>query len=114
MTDCIFCKIIQHEIPANICYEDETVVAFNDLHPQAPTHLLIVPRKHINTLNDLTEDDIYTVGYMIKTAQNIAKKMGYEKDGYRLVMNCNEHGGQTVFHIHLHFLAGRQFDWPPG
>jgi histidine triad (HIT) family protein len=112
--DCIFCKIAQQEIPAKICYEDETVVAFSDLNPQAPTHLLIIPRKHVSTLNDLTDDDIYTVGYMVKTAQKLAKEMGHNSDGYRLVMNCNEHGGQTVFHIHLHFLAGRHFDWPPG
>ena len=114
MSDCLFCKILQGDIPAKLVYEDDDIIAFNDINPQAPTHILIVPHKHIETLNDLTTDDTQTVGRMVQVAQKLANEKGFANDGYRLVMNCNDHGGQTVFHIHLHLLGGRQFQWPPG
>jgi histidine triad (HIT) family protein len=112
--DCIFCKVVAGEIPTEFLYEDESVVAFNDIKPHAPHHMLIVPRKHIATINDLTEEDNVLVGQMFQTAKHLAKKLGVAEEGYRLVMNCNEGAGQTVFHIHLHFLSGRPLHWPPG
>lgn len=111
--DCLFCKIINKEIPADIIYEDEHVVAFNDISPQAPTHALIIPRKHIATLNDIKDEDEALVGHMVKTAATIAKQLGFDEDGYRTVFNCNPHGGQTVYHIHLHLLGGKPMGWPP-
>jgi histidine triad (HIT) family protein len=111
--DCLFCKIINNEIPAQIIYEDDQVIAFNDISPQAPTHALIIPRKHIATLNDIEAGDEALVGHMIKTAAVIAEDMGFAKDGYRTVFNCNSHGGQTVYHIHLHLLGGKPMGWPP-
>ena len=114
MTNCLFCKIIDGDIPAKLVYEDDMVIAFNDINPQAPTHILILPRKHIDTLNHLTTNDTLIVGHMIQVGQQLANKLGHAENGYRLVMNCNGDGGQTVFHIHLHLLAGRQLDWPPG
>ncbi|WP_286237152.1 histidine triad nucleotide-binding protein [Neptuniibacter halophilus] len=111
--DCLFCKIINKEIPADIIYEDDQVIAFNDINPQAPTHALIIPRKHIATLNDISSEDAALVGHMVKTASTIAEQMGFDQDGYRTVFNCNEHGGQTVYHIHLHLLAGKPMGWPP-
>lgn len=112
--DCIFCRIIAGQIPAAIIYEDELVVALNDLHPQAPHHKLIIPRKHIATLNDLTADDTIVAGHLLQTASKIAKELDIADSGYRVVMNCNEGAGQTVFHIHLHLLGGRAMSWPPG
>jgi histidine triad (HIT) family protein len=114
MTECLFCKIINGVIPATLVYEDDTVIAFNDINPQAPTHILIVPRQHIATLNHLTQDDTFIVGHMVQVGQRLANQLGHSENGYRLVMNCNGDGGQTVFHIHLHLLAGRQLEWPPG
>jgi len=111
---CIFCKIASGEIPASITYQDEDVVAFRDLHPQAPTHILIVPRKHIATVNDLESSDAALVGKLFLAAKQIAAEHGFAHDGYRLVMNTNHEAGQSVFHIHLHLLAGRTFHWPPG
>ena len=111
---CIFCNIIDQVIPAELVYQDEQVVAFNDMHPQAATHVLIIPREHIATLNDLNKQHTNLVGHMVQTAQHLAKQYNHDKDGYRLVMNCNKDGGQTVFHIHLHLLAGRPMQWPPG
>lgn len=111
---CIFCRIIQGELPASLLYEDEQVVAFPDLHPQAPFHALIIPKQHIATLNDLKTEHEALIGHMILTAQKIAKDKGYHEKGFRLNFNCNSEGGQTVFHIHLHLLAGRQMHWPPG
>lgn len=113
MSDTIFTKIINREIPATIVFEDEHVVAFRDVNPKAPTHILIVPRKTIPTLNDATEEDKTLLGHMMLTAKNIAADEGLEK-GYRLVMNCREQAGQTVFHIHLHLMGGRAMHWPPG
>ncbi|WP_106477459.1 histidine triad nucleotide-binding protein [Phytohalomonas tamaricis] len=110
----LFTKIINREIPADIVYEDDDVLAFNDINPQAPVHILIIPKKPIATLNDLTEEDLALVGRLHLTAANIAKQQGFAEEGYRVLMNCNEHGGQTVYHIHLHLMGGRQFTWPAG
>ncbi|GAB4297560.1 MAG: histidine triad nucleotide-binding protein [Thiohalomonadaceae bacterium] len=112
--NCIFCKIAAGEIPATIVHQDEHVVAFRDLNPQAPTHILIIPRRHIATVNDLAEADAATVGRLFLAARRLAAELGFADDGYRLVMNTNAAAGQTVFHIHLHLLAGRNFTWPPG
>ena len=104
--DCIFCKIVRKEVPADILFEDDNLIAFNDIHPQAPTHVLIVPKEHIPTVNDLTEDQAALVGNLVLRAQALAAQRGIDGAGYRLVMNCNAEGGQTVFHIHLHLLGG--------
>jgi len=114
MTDCLFCKIVQGAISANIIYEDEKIIAFDDIYPKAPQHKLIIPRRHIATLNDLTSEDVGLAGHMIYTAQSLAKQLGIAEDGYRVVMNCNAGGGQLVYHIHLHLLGGRSLVWPPG
>ena len=110
----LFTKIINREIPSEIVYEDNEIIAFNDINPQAPIHVLIVPKKEIKTLNDLEIDDKEIIGKMFLTAKKLAVKLNIDKTGYRTVFNCNEHGGQTVFHIHLHLLGGRQLIWPPG
>ena len=112
--DCIFCKIAQGEIPSDIVYENDSVMAFRDLTPQAPHHILIIPRKHIATLNDFNVEDAVIFGRMGLAAKHIADTLGVDQQGYRVVVNCNEYGGQTVFHTHMHFLAGRNFTWPPG
>lgn len=112
--ECLFCNIINREIPADIVFEDEHVLAFNDINPQAPTHQLIIPKKHIPTLNDIEADDLALVGRLQYTAAQLAKQQGFAEDGYRIVMNCNEMGGQTVYHIHMHLLGGREFTWPAG
>jgi histidine triad (HIT) family protein len=114
MADCLFCKVIAHEIPAQIVHEDEDLVAFRDINPQAPLHALIVPRRHIATLNDLQAADDGLVGSMFRRAAALAKEHGYAERGYRTVFNCNREAGQSVFHIHLHVLAGRPLSWPPG
>ena len=112
--DCLFCKIVSGDIPANILYEDNDVIAFEDIMPQAPSHFLVIPKRHISTLNDLTDDDAPVVGKLQITAAKIAKQKGISDAGYRVVMNCNEMGGQTVYHIHMHVLGGRVMTWPPG
>ncbi len=114
MSDCIFCKIIAGEIPSQVVYEDDDVFAFRDLNAQAPLHVLIIPKKHIATINDLKTEDTERVGKLYLAAKKIATDEGYADDGYRVVMNCGEAAGQTVFHIHLHLLAGRTLAWPPG
>ncbi len=106
--DCLFCKIANRQLPADIVFEDDELVAFNDISPQAPTHMLIIPKKHIATVNDLTDAEIDLPGKLILRAKTIASEKGIAETGYRLIMNCNEQGGQTVFHIHLHLLGGRQ------
>jgi histidine triad (HIT) family protein len=111
---CLFCRIVAGEIPAKAVYSDDRVFAFRDLNPQAPLHVLLVPRKHIPTLNDLGEDDVGMVGELVRRAAALAREHGYDQTGYRTVLNCNVDAGQSVFHIHLHLLAGRQFTWPPG
>jgi histidine triad (HIT) family protein len=113
MADTIFSKIINGEIPADIVYEDGQVVAFRDVDPKAPVHILIVPREQIPTINDLTPEHALLVGHMVLTAKKLATDEGLDT-GYRLVMNCNEAGGQTVFHLHMHLLGGRNMKWPPG
>jgi histidine triad (HIT) family protein len=112
--DCLFCRITKGEIPATLVFEDEDLVAFNDINPQAPMHVLIVPRKHVATVNDLAPDDDALVGRMLRRAAALAHDRGYASRGYRTVFNCNREAGQTVFHIHMHVLAGRGFGWPPG
>lgn len=114
MPPCLFCKIAAGEIPATIVHEDDTLVAFADLNPQAPLHVLVIPRRHISTLNDLADGDDVLVGSMQRAAAAVAKAHGYSERGFRTVMNCNADAGQTVFHIHLHLLAGRGLTWPPG
>ena len=111
---CIFCRIVAGEIPATKVHEDERLVAFKDLNPQAPMHVLVVPRQHIATLNDLEPSHDALIGEMTRLAATLAKAQGYDARGYRTVFNCNADAGQTVFHIHLHVLAGRKFSWPPG
>jgi len=112
--DCLFCKIINSEIPAAIVYQNDDVLAFNDVNPQAPTHILFIPKKHIATVNDLEISDAALVGKLYLAAKEVATDAGFADEGYRLVMNCNAGAGQTVFHIHLHMLAGRALHWPPG
>lgn len=114
MMDCLFCKIVNGQIPSNILYQDDMVIAFNDIDPKAPVHSLIIPRTHIATINDLTTNELPIVGHMIDTAKNLAKTFKLAQQGYRLVMNCNADGGQSVYHIHLHLLGGRIMAWPPG
>ena len=110
----IFNKIINREIKTDIIYEDDISIAFNDINPQAPVHILVIPKKEIATINDLCNDDKEVIGNLFIVAKNIAKKMNFDEDGYRIVFNCNEDAGQSVDHIHLHLLAGRKFKWPPG
>jgi histidine triad (HIT) family protein len=114
MADTIFGKIVRREIPADIVYEDDDVLAFRDLNPQAPVHVLFVPKRAIATLNDATSADAELLGKLLLAAAAYAKSQGFDKEGYRTVVNCNEHGGQTVFHLHVHLLAGRRMTWPPG
>lgn len=111
---CLFCKIINREIPASIVYEDDEVLAFNDINPQASTHVLIVPKQHIATLNDLEPGHDALVGTVVRRAAAIAKARGLDAPGYRTVFNTNRDAGQTVFHIHLHLIGGRSLGWPPG
>ena len=110
----LFTKIINREIPADIIYENDDIIAFNDINPQAPVHVLIVPKKEIKTLNHLEVEDQEIIGKMFIAAKKLAKELNIDENGYRTVFNCNDHGGQTVFHIHLHLLGGRQLAWPPG
>jgi histidine triad (HIT) family protein len=113
MTDTIFTRIINREIPADIIYEDDVCLAFNDINPQAPVHFLIIPKKPIPTINDLGEGDRQIAGHLLWAAARIAREKGFAEAGYRAVMNCNDDGGQTVHHIHLHILAGKALGWPP-
>ena len=114
MSDTIFGKIIRHEIPADIVYENEEVLAFRDLNPQAPVHVLFIPKRAIATLNDAGEGDANLLGKLLLAAADYAKQQGFAEQGYRTVVNCNEDAGQTVFHLHVHLLAGRRLQWPPG
>jgi histidine triad (HIT) family protein len=114
MADELFLKIIRREIPADIVYETDEVIAFRDINPQAPTHILIIPKLLIPTINDIKVDQDALVGKLVLAAQYLAKEEGLAEEGYRLVMNCNQAGGQAVYHIHLHLLGGRQMEWPPG
>lgn len=114
MSDDLFLKIIEREIPADIVHEDDELLAFRDIQPQAPVHVLVIPKRRIPTLNDLEPADAGLIGRMVLTARQIAASEGLAEDGYRLVFNCNRQGGQSVFHIHLHLLGGRSMNWPPG
>ncbi len=114
MSDCLFCKIISGEISTDLVYEDKNVVALKDINPQAPTHILIIPREHIETLNDINQGHGELLGVMQLTASSLAKEEGLNEEGFRTVFNCNRAAGQTVFHIHLHLLGGRSLVWPPG
>ncbi len=114
MSDDLFERIVARDIPADIVFENDDILAFRDVNPQAPVHILIIPKRRIPTLNDLEDDDAGLVGRMVLAARELAAAEGLASDGYRLVFNCNEHGGQSVFHIHLHLLGGRSMNWPPG
>lgn len=113
-SSCIFCKIISKEIPSKIVYEDEEVLSFYDINPQAPVHLLLIPKKHIPSLAEISESDQTILGKLLFSASKIAKKVGISEDGYRLVINTNRDAQQTVFHIHIHIIGGRPMSWPPG
>jgi len=114
MDDCLFCKIVEKQIPAEIVYENEKVLAFKDIDPKAPVHILIIPKVHITTLNDVKEEHTEIMGQTFLAAKNLAKEFEIDEKGYRTVFNCNKEGGQAVYHIHLHLLGGRQMNWPPG
>jgi histidine triad (HIT) family protein len=114
MADCLFCKLIARKIPSAIVYEDDHVLAFNDINPQAPTHVLVIPKRHIASLNDLLPGDDQLVGELVRRAAAIAEARGISAAGFRTVFNTNRDAGQTVFHLHLHLLGGRGMAWPPG
>ena len=114
MNDCLFCKMISGEIPCDIVYENESVFAFRDIDPKAPTHILLIPRKHIRSINELGEPEQNLAGELLLTAKKIAKDEGIDESGFRTILNTNSDGGQTVFHIHMHILGGRKMARPPG
>jgi len=114
MSDCLFCKMVTGEIKPAVVYENDQVLAFRDIRPQAPVHILIVPKRHIPTLDDLSLDDLAIAGELLLAASQIAQQEGLSEDGYRTVINCRAHGGQEVYHLHLHLLGGRRMSWPPG
>lgn len=114
MDDCIFCKIARGDIPAKVVYEDERVIAFNDINPQSPVHILIIPKKHIPTILDIEERDCGLIGHIHRVAADLARRSGVAEEGFRIVTNCNAGAGQTVFHLHFHLLGGRKLAWPPG
>jgi len=114
MKDCIFCKIASKESPANIVYEDDTSIAFKDINPQAPLHILVIPKRHICTVVETTEEDKPLLGHLIYVANKIAERFNVSKKGFRLVANCGLESGQSVWHVHFHLLGGRRMTWPPG
>ena len=114
MDDCLFCKMVSGEITPDSVYEDDHVLAFRDINPQAPVHILVIPKRHVSTLDDLQADDAELIGRLHLAAAQIARDQGIAEPGYRTLINCNEQGGQVVFHIHLHLLGGRRMGWPPG
>ena len=114
MNDCLFCKIISNEIPSDCVFENENMYAFRDINPQAPVHILIIPKTHISTLNDVGDNHKLLVGEILLTSTMLAEKEGISGSGYRTIFNCNKNGGQEVYHIHLHLLGGRRMTWPPG
>lgn len=114
MSDCVFCKIVSGEIPSTKVYEDDKVLAFKDINPEAPVHIVIIPKNHIESLNSIKEEDINIISHILITAKNLAKDLGISEKGYRLVNNCGKDGGQTVNHLHFHLLGGRLLQWPPG
>ena len=113
-TGCLFCRIVCREIPAKVVYEDEQVLAFDDIHPQAPVHTLVIPKLHLSSIAETTPEDAPLLGQLIRVGSQIARDKGVADTGYRLVANTGRHGGQTVFHLHLHLLGGRLMQWPPG
>ena len=114
MEKCLFCGIAQKEVPAKVVYEDKEVIAFHDVHPQAPVHVVVIPRRHWARISELEQADAAVVGKIVLTANRIAQDLKIAEQGYRLVMNCNAYGGQTVYHVHLHLMGGRPMQWPPG
>jgi histidine triad (HIT) family protein len=114
MAECLFCRIIRRDLPASIVYEDDRLIAFDDINPQGPTHVLVVPKRHIASLNDLSEGDDQIVGQLVRRAAAIAGERGVSSGGFRVVFNTNRDAGQSVFHIHLHLIGGRHLSWPPG
>ena len=114
MKDCIFCRIIAGEIPANIIYQNDVFIAFHDINPQAPIHVLLIPKEHIPTINDISSNHKQKIGHILSCSGKIAKKLGIHDNGYRIVANCNADGGQEIFHLHFHLLGGRKLSWPPG
>lgn len=114
MSDCIFCKIIDRKIPSKVVHEDDDTFAFEDINPQAPTHVLVIPKRHVPTVSDLAPADDALVGKLHRVAAKLARERGIAEGGYRIVLNTNRDAGQTVFHVHLHLLGGRQMQWPPG
>ncbi|GAB4544852.1 MAG: histidine triad nucleotide-binding protein [Anaerolineae bacterium] len=114
VADCVFCKIVRGELPSSILYQDGEVMAFKDIHPGAPIHVLIIPRRHIHSAAEVTEADAPVVGHMIAVAAQLARDLGVAETGYRLVTNIGREGGQSVFHLHFHLMGGRPFSWPPG
>lgn len=114
MSDCIFCKIAEKKIPSKIVHEDDKAVAFDDVNPQAPMHVLVIPRKHVASITELNEADAGLLGHLMLAGSKVAKQKGIAEGGYRIVVNTGKHGGQTVFHLHLHVLGGRPMHWPPG
>jgi len=112
--DCLFCRVANGELPTEVVYENDDILAFRDINPQAPTHVLVIPKRHIDSINHATPDDAELLGRMVLAAKDVAAQEGLHDAGYRLVFNINNHGGQTVYHIHLHVLGGRQMTWPPG
>ena len=113
-SDCLFCKILAGDVPAELVYESDEAIAFRDISPRAPTHVLIIPRQHIETINNLGPGDAALIGNLFLVAKQVARDEGISDNGYRVVMNCNADAGQTVFHLHLHMLGGRELNWPPG
>ncbi|MBC8345074.1 MAG: histidine triad nucleotide-binding protein [Candidatus Marinimicrobia bacterium] len=114
MNDCLFCKMIAGDIPCDIVYENKTILAFRDIDPKAPTHILVIPKKHVRSINELNESEQNLAGELLLTAKKIAEDEGIDESGFRTVFNTNSDGGQTVFHIHMHILGGRKMTWPPG
>ncbi len=114
MTDCLFCRIVLRQVPASIVYEDQRVLAFNDINPQAPTHVLVIPKRHIASLNEAGVEEDQIIGELVRRAAAIARERGLADAGFRTVFNTNREAGQTVFHVHLHLLGGRAMQWPPG
>lgn len=112
--NCLFCKMVSGELTPDIVYQNDKVLAFRDIRPQAPTHVLVIPKRHVTTLNDMRDEDEALAGALLIAARRIANELGLTEPGYRTVINTNGHGGQTVFHVHLHLLGGRQMQWPPG
>jgi len=114
MAECLFCRIVSKKVPAKIIYEDERILAFEDINPQAPVHALVIPKKHISTTLDIEDEDNELIGLLFQTAGKIAKEKGIAERGFRLVVNTNQEAGQTVYHVHIHILGGRHMHWPPG